>query len=298
MKGSGPSWSVFTVCPGRAAILAAVRVRRLGQRVRFAQARGVVAPWLRSALPKEFESVRPRGKGQEAGLPLRLGAPREAAARHRARDDRYRRSVPPGGRRRKIVRHGILPSHPRGNLPHSRSPSMNLPALPPPCGPVVPPPHSSSLGLCGTSRRARPRGSPPGDSRAACCTPLLGLDHLVAMVAVGLWGAFLGRPAIWLLPVVFPFHVMAFGGALGIVGVPLPAVELGIAASGVALGSRRRVRLARNRWCSPRSLVGAFALFHGHAHGTELPASANPFALRRRFRAVDRRAAPGGGGHR
>lgn len=58
--------------------------------------------------------------------------------------------------------------------------------------------------------------------------PLFGVDHVVAMVAVGLWGAFLGAPAIWLLPIVFPL-VMALGGALGILGLPLPAVETGIA---------------------------------------------------------------------
>ena len=65
--------------------------------------------------------------------------------------------------------------------------------------------------------------------------PILGWDHVVAMVAVGLWGAVLGKPAIWILPVVFPL-VMAFGAALGILGVPLPAVETGIALSGVVLG--------------------------------------------------------------
>jgi urease accessory protein len=65
--------------------------------------------------------------------------------------------------------------------------------------------------------------------------PLLGWDHVVAMVAVGLWGAFLGMPALWILPVVFPL-VMAFGGALGVLGVPLPAVEVGIALSALVLG--------------------------------------------------------------
>ena len=132
-----------------------------------------------------------------------------------------------------------------------------------------------SLGLCGTAV-AHTEGVAAGGFASGVLHPLLGLDHLVAMVAVGLWGAFLGRPAIWLLPVVFPL-VMAFGGALGIVGVPLPAVELGIAASGVALG----LAVAFG-WRAPlvlaAILVGAFALFHGHAHGTELPASANPFA--------------------
>ena len=65
--------------------------------------------------------------------------------------------------------------------------------------------------------------------------PLFGPDHVIAMVAVGLWGVFLGKPAIWLLPIVFPL-VMAFGGALGVAGVPVPAVEVGIALSGLVLG--------------------------------------------------------------
>ena len=65
--------------------------------------------------------------------------------------------------------------------------------------------------------------------------PIFGLDHVVAMVAVGLWGAFLGPPAIFILPVVFPL-VMAFGGVLGIVGVPLPGAEVAIAASAAVLG--------------------------------------------------------------
>ena len=106
--------------------------------------------------------------------------------------------------------------------------------------------------------------------------PILGLDHVVAMVAVGLWGAFLGQPAIWLLPVVFPL-VMAFGGVLGIAGVPIPAVETGIAASALALGAMVALAVRPPLWVAA-ALVGAFAIFHGHAHGTELPQAANPLA--------------------
>src|SRR6202790_4850432 len=62
--------------------------------------------------------------------------------------------------------------------------------------------------------------------------PVSGLDHVVAMVAVGLWGAQLGRPAIWLLPVTFPI-VMAFGGMLGLLGVRLWGIETGIALSAI-----------------------------------------------------------------
>ena len=104
--------------------------------------------------------------------------------------------------------------------------------------------------------------------------PVFGLDHLVAMVAVGLWGAFLGAPAIWLLPVVFPL-VMALGGVLGILGVPLPHVETWIALSAVVLGLCVFAAFRPPLWVAA-AIVGAFGLFHGHAHGTELPNAANP----------------------
>lgn len=103
--------------------------------------------------------------------------------------------------------------------------------------------------------------------------PILGWDHVAAMVAVGLWGAFLGRPAIFVLPIVFPM-VMAIGGALGVAGVPIPAVETGIAASAVVLGAMVAIAARPSIWVAA-VIVGAFAVFHGHAHGTELPQSAN-----------------------
>jgi urease accessory protein len=99
--------------------------------------------------------------------------------------------------------------------------------------------------------------------------PILGWDHVVAMVAVGLWGAFLGKPGIWILPVVFPI-VMAFGGALGVLGVPIPAVETGIALSGVILGLLIAFAVKAPLWIAA-VIVGIFAIFHGHAHGGELP---------------------------
>jgi urease accessory protein len=100
--------------------------------------------------------------------------------------------------------------------------------------------------------------------------PLSGLDHVLAMVAVGLWGAQLGMPAIWVLPVAFPL-VMALGGMLGFLGVPLPGVEIGIAASAIVLGAAVAFEL-RPPLVIAALLVGCFAIFHGHAHGTELPA--------------------------
>jgi len=99
--------------------------------------------------------------------------------------------------------------------------------------------------------------------------PVSGLDHVLAMIAVGLWGAQLGLPAIWVLPVAFPL-VMAMGGMLGFLGVPLPGVEIGIAASAIVLGAAVAFEL-RPPLVIAALLVGCFAIFHGHAHGTELP---------------------------
>ena len=104
--------------------------------------------------------------------------------------------------------------------------------------------------------------------------PLNGLDHLLAMVAVGLWGAFLGRPLIYLLPVLFP-AVMAGGGVLGLAGLPLPFAEFGIALSVLVLGL---LTAAARALPVPLALtiVAAFAVFHGYAHGRELPLAADP----------------------
>ncbi|MEL7450015.1 MAG: HupE/UreJ family protein [Pseudomonadota bacterium] len=106
--------------------------------------------------------------------------------------------------------------------------------------------------------------------------PIFGPDHLVAMVAVGLWGAQLGAPAIWALPITFPL-VMAFGAVLGVAGFPLPGVELGVSASALVLGAMVAL-CVRPPLAVAGVLVAAFAIFHGFAHGTELPAAANPLA--------------------
>ena len=104
--------------------------------------------------------------------------------------------------------------------------------------------------------------------------PLAGLDHMLAMISVGLWGAFLGRPLVYALPMLFP-AVMAIGGGLGMAGVGFPPVELGIALSVVTLGAMIlfAVRAPVIVACV---IVGIFALFHGYAHGTELPSAADP----------------------
>ena len=104
--------------------------------------------------------------------------------------------------------------------------------------------------------------------------PLSGFDHLLAMVSVGLWGAFLGRPLIVALPVIFP-TVMAVGGTLGIAGVPLPPVEIGIAVSVLVLGAMIAGKVRAPVWLAAL-IVATFAIFHGYAHGKELPSAADP----------------------
>src|SRR5262245_60282739 len=97
--------------------------------------------------------------------------------------------------------------------------------------------HYGALSLLLTAAPALAHeGSGTGGFLGGFAHPLLGLDHVVAMIAVGLWGAFLRAPAIWLLPIVFPL-VMALGGAVAIAGLPVPGVEVGIALSAMVLGA-------------------------------------------------------------
>jgi urease accessory protein len=102
--------------------------------------------------------------------------------------------------------------------------------------------------------------------------PLSGVDHLLAMIAVGLWAAQLGGRARWLVPVAF-VGVMTLGAALGQAGLAFSGIEQGIAASVLVLGLliARSVRLPVT---AGMGLVGFFALFHGLAHGAEMPATA------------------------
>jgi urease accessory protein len=103
--------------------------------------------------------------------------------------------------------------------------------------------------------------------------PLFGLDHVLAMVAVGLWAAQLGGRSRWLVPAAF-VGLMTVGGALGMAGVPVPLVETGILTSVLVLGAliAAAVRLPA---FAGMALVGLFAIFHGHAHGTEIPLAAS-----------------------
>ncbi len=114
----------------------------------------------------------------------------------------------------------------------------------------------------------------PGGFMAGFLHPLSGPDHLLAMVSVGLWGAFLGRPLIVALPVIFP-TVMAIGGLLAMAGAPAPPIELGIALSVVVLGALIAGAVSAPVWVACL-IVGFFAIFHGYAHGKELPSAADP----------------------
>jgi urease accessory protein len=107
--------------------------------------------------------------------------------------------------------------------------------------------------------------------------PLTGWDHLLAMIAVGLWAAQQRGRALWQIPTAF-VSIMALGGILGLAGVYMPGAELAIAISVLALGAL----IATKTSFAPSAsmmLVGAFALFHGYAHGHEMPASASALAF-------------------
>jgi urease accessory protein len=130
---------------------------------------------------------------------------------------------------------------------------------------------------------AMPALSHPGDAthglNAGFAHPFHGLDHLLAMIAVGLWAARRAGAALWAAPLAFVAAMLA-GGLLGFADIVLPLLELGVAGSVLVLGLLLALPLAR-------SIAGAclaialFGIFHGAAHGTELPAgqAALPYAL-------------------
>jgi len=119
---------------------------------------------------------------------------------------------------------------------------------------------------------------------AGCSHPMGGLDHLLAMVAVGILAVQSGGRAIWILPAVF-VGMMLVGALLGIMGVGVPFVEQGILGSVIILGAVIAVG-HRLPMVVAVGLVGLFALFHGHAHGTELPAAASSLAYGTGFAAA------------
>lgn len=103
--------------------------------------------------------------------------------------------------------------------------------------------------------------------------PFSGIDHLLAMLAVGLWAAQNQRSALWVLPLSFPLMMVA-GALLAFAGVALPGVETGIAASVAVLGLLIAFAIRLPVWASA-AVVSVFALFHGYAHGSELPHGAS-----------------------
>lgn len=106
--------------------------------------------------------------------------------------------------------------------------------------------------------------------------PIGGIDHVLVMIAVGLFAAHLGGRALWIVPLSF-VSMMAIGGAFGVAGIRLPLVELGIALSVVFLGAAVGARVHLPTFLA-MTLVGVFALFHGHAHGAEMPEAASGLA--------------------
>jgi len=133
--------------------------------------------------------------------------------------------------------------------------------------------------LVPTAAFAHPGHGPEIGLIAGFLHPMSGIDHILCMVAVGVFAAVLGGRALWLVPLSF-VGMMAVGFLLGANGVTLPFVELAIGLSSVVIG-------AVAAWGKPMpisaaiALVGAFAIFHGHAHGAEMPANAGglQFAL-------------------
>lgn len=103
--------------------------------------------------------------------------------------------------------------------------------------------------------------------------PLGGLDHLLAMLAVGLWAAQLGGSAVWKVPLAF-VSLLLVGAGLGFAGTPLPLVEPGIVGSVIVMGGLIACA-ARLPTAVGLALIGVFALFHGHAHGSETPVDAS-----------------------
>lgn len=104
--------------------------------------------------------------------------------------------------------------------------------------------------------------------------PLSGYDHFLAMFAVGLWGAQMGGSRVWSLPVTFPM-IMVVGGVIGILGLPLPGIEIGIALSIIVLGLAIAAAWKPAEWVA-LAIISVFALYHGYAHGAELPMAADP----------------------
>ena len=131
----------------------------------------------------------------------------------------------------------------------------------------------AALLVAGFSSAALAHPGHGGGLAAGLAHPFTGLDHALAMVAVGLWASQLGRPALWTLPVVFP-AMMALGAALGTSGLVAPWIEIAITVSVVVLGAAVALR-AQVPLAFGAVLVAAFAVLHGYVHGAEPPAGSS-----------------------
>lgn len=135
---------------------------------------------------------------------------------------------------------------------------------------------ATALGLVATPAFAHPGHEAATGFAQGFLHPLSGLDHVLAMVAVGLIAARIGGRALLLVPLAF-LGMMMVGGGLGVAGIAVPFVEIGIALSVVVLGAALALRPALPV-AAAMILVGAFAVFHGHAHGAEMPETATGLA--------------------
>ena len=136
------------------------------------------------------------------------------------------------------------------------------------------------ISICLLPSLAQAHPGPPGHTHGfanGLLHPLGGLDHICAMLAVGLWAAQRGGRALWLVPTAF-VSVMILGGILGMGGTQIPFIEQGVAASvlilGILIAAAVRLPLAASA-----VVVGFFALFHGYAHGAEMPKTASGLAF-------------------
>lgn len=137
-------------------------------------------------------------------------------------------------------------------------------------------PLASAALLLPAAASAHPAHEAGGGLAAGLLHPLLGADHLLAMLAVGLWAAQLGGAARWRVPASF-VALMAAGAGLAAAGIAPPQLEAGIAASLMVLGMLVAAAGRLPLWAA-MSCAGSFAVFHGAAHAAELPPSAAPLA--------------------
>jgi urease accessory protein len=135
---------------------------------------------------------------------------------------------------------------------------------------------SAAVGLEPAPALAHVTQGTMGGFESGVAHPLTGLDHFLAMFAVGVWGSQMGGRSVWALPVAFPL-VMTVGGIAGMADLGLPYVEIGIALSVLVLGLAIAFKW-RPIEIVPFALIAIFAICHGYAHGVELPSAADPAA--------------------